>query len=44
MSEQIAQQWLRAAAATANAKDFPSHMGLISRRVNLVEKKTASGD
>ena len=36
MPEQIAQQWLRAAAATANAKNFSAHMDLISRRVNLL--------
>jgi len=35
MPEQTAQQWLRA-AATANAKNFPARMDLISKRVNLV--------
>ena len=36
MSEHISQQWIRAAATTASAKNFPAHMDLISKRVNLV--------
>jgi len=36
MPENIARQWLRDSAQTATAKDFPAHMGLISKRVNLV--------
>ena len=31
-----AKQWLRDAAATANSKNHPAHMDLISKRVNLV--------
>ena len=35
MSEQIARQWLHAAAESANQKDHAAHMALISRRVSL---------
>jgi len=35
MSKQIAEQWLKEIAETANAKDFAGHMALISRRISL---------
>lgn len=35
MSQQIAQQWLDDAAATANAHDLSAHMNLISKRIVL---------
>lgn len=35
MTEKVAKQWLTDAAATANAKNHPEHMNLISRRVSL---------
>jgi hypothetical protein len=35
MSTDIAKQWLRDAAASANSKNHPAHMDLISKRVNL---------
>ena len=35
MSEAIAQQWLQAAASTANNKDHTAHMALISKKVRL---------
>ena len=35
MSKEIAEQWLKQAADTANAKDLEGHMALISARVRL---------
>lgn len=35
MSKEIAEQWLRELADTANAKNFAAHMALISRRISL---------
>jgi hypothetical protein len=35
MSQSIAEQWLLDAVRTANAKDYASHMELISKRISL---------
>ena len=35
MSIQIAEQWLKDVADTANAKEFTAHMALISKRISL---------
>lgn len=35
MSKEIAEQWLKELADTANAKDFAGHMALISKRISL---------
>ena len=35
MSQQIAEQWLKDLADTANAKDLDNHMALISKRISL---------
>lgn len=35
MSRKIAQQWLDKVVSTVEAQDFPGHINLISRRVNL---------
>lgn len=35
MTEKVARQWLADVAATANEKNHPAHMDLISRRVSL---------
>lgn len=35
MPENIAKQWLKASAETANAHDYDAHMNLISKNVSL---------
>ena len=36
MSQQIAEEWLKALADTANSKDISAHMSLISKRIRLL--------